>query len=770
MTDSFESIKAALADRYTIEHELGAGGMATVYLAHDMKHDRKVAVKVLRPELAAVLGAERFLNEIKVTAGLSHPNILPLFDSGKADSRTGGQSGRLPAEYLYYVMPHVEGETLRDRMNREKQLSIDNALKITEQVAGALEFAHRREVVHRDIKPENILFHEGTAMVADFGIALAVKTAGGERLTETGLSLGTPAYMSPEQVAGERELDGRSDIYSLACVLYEMLAGDPPFVATNPQAVLAKHVTDPAPPITTMRSSVPQPVAAAITMALGKAPADRYDSANAFSEALFADSGEDETETKSIVVIPFANRSPDAENEYFSDGLTEELIADLSKVHALRVISHNSAMQLKGTDKDTRTIGREVGVRYVLTGGVRKAGSSVRITAHLADARDDSEVWTGKYGGELADIFEMQENVSQAIVDALRVSLSPSEELQLGARFVADPRAYDCYLRARQDIFLASKEGIERAIRLLNDAIAIEGENPLLLAMIGWAYVLYLKFRWAEDEEWARKEVDRYLKKLQDVEPESPREHFVRGMIAFQRCEMRQAVDELARSFNGERNSPEVLNQLLNAYLIVGREKASLTPLIDHLFAIDPLTPLNITLCSAFDASEGRFQIALDGVSRAVEMDPSGLFVVWAHSYFLALDGQNDEAAEVAERLRQMAPDWPWTNQLCAVTAALLGDAPRARRFITEHLVATAAEDSHASLHLAEPYALLGDRDKAIAAIKNAVEHGFVHYPFFSKHNRFFESLHSDPEFIELMKEAKAEWEYFGSLPVPEVG
>jgi serine/threonine-protein kinase len=749
--------------------------MATVYLARDIKHERNVAVKVLRPELAAVLGTERFLNEIKITANLNHPNILPLLDSGVAGERPTAvppyrRTAQDPSAFLYYVMPHVEGETLRDRINREKQLPIEDALKITEQVAGALEYAHRRDVIHRDIKPENILFHEGVAMVADFGIALAVKTAGGERLTETGLSLGTPAYMSPEQIAGERELDGRSDVYSLACVLYEMLAGDPPFVASTPQAVIARHMTDPAPPIATVRQGVPAPVVKTTAKALSKAPADRFGSANEFAEALFAESGGDEAEVKSIVVIPFANRSPDAENEYFSDGLTEELIADLSKIGALRVIAHSSAMQLKGTNKDARTIGRDVGVRYVLTGGVRKAGSQVRITAHLADTMDDSEVWTGKYGGELNDIFEMQENVSQAIVDALQVSLSPAEEQKLGVRIVADPRAYDCYLRARQDILLASKEGFERAIRLLKDALAIEGDNPLLLAMSGYAYTLYLKFRWAEDEDGARKEADRYLKKLQDLEPESPREHFVRGMIAVQRCEVRQAVRELEQSFIGDCNSPEVLVNLLNAYVIVGRDKASVTPLIDHLFTIDPLTPWNITLCSAFDAFEGRIQIALEAAIRAVEIDPSALWGVWAHSYFLALDGQTEEAAEVAERLRQMAPDWPWTNQLCAVIAALRGDFKKARSFITEHLIATAEEDNHASLHLAEPYSLLGMRDEAIAAIRNAIRLGFVHYPFFSKHNPFFESLREDPEFIELMGLAKKEWEYFGSFPVPEVG
>jgi len=234
MADILERLKAALADRYRIERELGSGGMATVYLAHDVKHGRKVAVKVFRPELAAALGTERFFREIKVTANLNHPHILPLLDSGETD------------EFLYYVMPLVEGDSLRSRLNCERQLSVDEA-KITSQVARALSYAHSRDIVHRDTKPENILFQAGAVVVADLGIALSVDSAGGTRLTETGFSPGTPAYMSPEQVSGEHEIDGRSDIYSLACVLYEMLARDPPFVASSPRAVLAKHVTDPAP-------------------------------------------------------------------------------------------------------------------------------------------------------------------------------------------------------------------------------------------------------------------------------------------------------------------------------------------------------------------------------------------------------------------------------------------------------------------------------------------------------------------------------------------
>ncbi|MBL8979075.1 MAG: protein kinase [Gemmatimonadetes bacterium] len=281
-----ELLAAALADRYRIERELGAGGMATVYLAHDLKHDRQVAIKVLRPELAAVIGAERFLSEIKTTANLQHPHILPLFDSGVTDRRTDGPTGRLVESFLYYVMPFIEGEALRDRINREKQLPVADAVRIATEVAGALDYAHRHNVIHRDIKPENILLHDGRALVADFGIALAASKAGGTRMTETGMSLGTPTYMSPEQAMGEREITARSDVYALGCVLYEMLVGEPPFTGPTAQAIVAKVMTAEPAMLTQQRRTIPPGIEAAVLTALEKLPADRFATAAEFAAAL----------------------------------------------------------------------------------------------------------------------------------------------------------------------------------------------------------------------------------------------------------------------------------------------------------------------------------------------------------------------------------------------------------------------------------------------------------------------------------------------------
>ena len=274
MTDPITRLNAALEGRYRVEREIGEGGMATVYLAHDVRHNRNVALKVLKAELAAVVGAERFLAEIETTAKLTHPHILPLHDSGEADG------------FLFFVTPYIEGDTLRDKIDREKQLGVEEALKITEDVAEALDHAHRHGVVHRDIKPANILLTDGRPLVADFGIALAVAQAGGGRVTETGLSIGTPHYMSPEQATGDRDVDPRTDVYALGSVLYEMLVGDPPYSGSTAQAVLAKILTDPAPAPTKVRLSIPPNVDAAIRKALEKLPADRFKTAQEFARAL----------------------------------------------------------------------------------------------------------------------------------------------------------------------------------------------------------------------------------------------------------------------------------------------------------------------------------------------------------------------------------------------------------------------------------------------------------------------------------------------------
>ncbi len=485
MSDFLDRLKAALADRYAIEREIGAGGMATVYLAQDLKHDRKVAVKVLRPELAAAIGGERFLVEIKTTANLQHPHILPLFDSGEADG------------FLYYVMPYVEGESLRDRINREKQLPVEDALKIATEVAGALHSAHRHDVVHRDIKPENILLEEGHAVVADFGIARGISAAGGEKLTGTGLAVGTPAYMSPEQAAGTRDLDGRSDIYSLACVLYEMLAGQPPFLGATVESVVRQHFTADPPRVTAIRSVVPGELEAVICRALAKTPADRYATAAQLAAALTDStmtmsrhaSGVQASPTeKSIAVLPFTNMSVDTENEYFSDGITEEIITALANLKELRVVARTSAFSFKGKDEDVRVVGEKLNVSKILEGSVRKAGNRVRITAQLVNVTDGFHLWTETYDRELTDVFEIQDDIARAIVSALIPKLADREQEPLVKRHTENREAYHLYLKGRYCWNKRTEEGLRQSVEYLKQAVAEDPNFALALAGLADSY------------------------------------------------------------------------------------------------------------------------------------------------------------------------------------------------------------------------------------------------------------------------------------------
>src|SRR5688500_15722610 len=450
-----ERLRDALSQSYTIDRELGRGGMATVYLAQDAKHERLVALKVLHPDLAASLGPDRFLREIKLAARLNHPHILPLHDSGEVQG------------FLYYVMPYVEGESLRERLDRERQLSVDEAVHHGRAIASALDYAHRQGIVHRDIKQENVMLYEGEAMVMDFGIAKAVSAAGSETLTQTGMMIGTPAYVSPEQAAGETNLDGKSDQYSLACMLYEMLTGERPFAGATPQATMAKRFTEMPRPVRDVRSGGTESVEKAVTKAMSTDASGRYSTAAQFAQALASGSMVTPTDTatlphaaisaaKSVAVLPFTNMSADPENEYFTDGMAEEIINALTKIQSLRVISRTSSFVFKGKSEDIGEIGRKLKVSTVLEGSVRKMGNRLRIAAQLVNVADGSNLWSEKYDREIEDVFAIQDDISAAIVKALRVILTEGEKQQIAKARTEKVEAYDFYLRDRKSTRLNS--------------------------------------------------------------------------------------------------------------------------------------------------------------------------------------------------------------------------------------------------------------------------------------------------------------------------
>jgi serine/threonine protein kinase len=491
-TAMLDSVKSALESRYTIERELGRGGMATVYLAQDLRHGRSVAVKVLHPELASAVGSERFLREIKLAARLNHPHILPLFDSGEA----GG--------YLFYVMPYIEGESLRDRMNRQGQLSLEDTLGIGRAVASALDYAHRRQIVHRDIKPENIMLNEDMAMVMDFGIAKAVSLAGSDTITQTGMIVGTPAYVSPEQAAGDIDIDGRSDQYSLGCVVYEMLTGSRPFVGPTAQSVLTKRFTDPVPTLSAALEGVPDEIDQAVSKAMARDAAARFTTSGEFGRALVAPTVTTPTaipvpegvqSVKSMAVLPFTNMSADPENEYFTDGMAEEIINSLSKIKSLSVASRTSSFAYNGKTEDIREIGKKLEVSAVLEGSVRKMGNKIRISVQLINVANGYQLWSERYDREIEDVFAIQDEIAQNITKALRVVLSEDEKRAIEKMPTENVEAYDYYLRGRQFFHQHRRTSIEFARQMFTRAIEIDPEYALAHAGIAdCCSILYMYF------------------------------------------------------------------------------------------------------------------------------------------------------------------------------------------------------------------------------------------------------------------------------------
>jgi serine/threonine protein kinase/Tfp pilus assembly protein PilF len=547
MTDLADRLRAGLADRYRIERELGRGGMATVYLAEDLKHHRLVALKVLRPELTATLGPERFLREIDVASHLQHPHILPLFDSGQLGDGSG---------IFYYVMPFVEGESLRARIERERQLPLGDAIRLAIEVADALSAAHAQGVIHRDIKPENILLtgapHDESgsggqhAVVADFGIARAVSAAGGEKLTETGMALGTPQYMSPEQATASG-LDARADIYSLGCVLYEMLTGGPPFTGATAQAVLARHSVDPVPHVRTVRNAVPDAVERVVLRALAKVPADRYASAREFAKALaqaastrdivplvplriwrrsavlvglaligaggmwwstarlgrgWNDSGlsPEVAGQHRVAILPFANVSPDTADAYLARGISEEIASRLGDFPELRVASRSSVDRLERVSNgDLAAHARTLGFGYLVEGSVRRASARVRVSVRLVDAADGVRRWNQSYDRATTDLLALQDEIAQDVARAVAGHVI-SGAVPRRTATAPSPAAHDQLLRGNYYLEQRNPRALARALEAYAEASRLDSGFALAFAKLAHAHTLFLDWGWTYDE------------------------------------------------------------------------------------------------------------------------------------------------------------------------------------------------------------------------------------------------------------------------------
>ena len=705
----------ALADRYTVLRELGRGGMATVYLADDLRHGRQVAVKVLKAELGVLLGPDRFAREIRVAAGLNHPHILPLYDSGRLPG-TGDAAG-----LLFYVMPYVRGGSLRERLARERQLPVEEAVALVRQVAMALDHAHAHGLVHRDVKPENILLHEGEAMVTDFGIALAATTSSGERLTETGLLIGTPDYMSPEQATGERTLDARSDVYSLGCVLYELLAGVPPHAGTSARSTIARRLTEAPPRVRRLRPTVPAAIDEAIARALAVDPVERFASTAAFAEALAGRAAVARApRMPSVAVLPFHNLSADPENEFFADGITDDVIAQLSKIRSLRVIGRGSVMKFKARDQTLREIGETLDVATVLEGSVRRAGSRVRIVSQLIDADSDQHLWAETYDRELTDIFAIQSDVALQIATALEAELSQEERSRIRKEPTDDLEAYQLYLQGQHCIHRWTQEGLDQGLKHLEQAVARDPGYALAYAAMAKAYMdvgLGVVGSLGPDEAFARAKAA--TARALEIDPKLAEGHALLGHLKYA-CDFDWAAGEaeLRRAIELNPNSGEAYD--IYGLLLSAQERYDEAIEVQRrAYELDPLAHRMDIVTTLLRA--GRYDEAHQAVQRVLLVEPhlplAHATLGWVH----LLSGRPDEGIAALEKAVSISPESTLYLGQLGQAYARVGRPEQALQILRQ-LEEMSGPRYVSPYHLAYVHTGLGDHERALDWLERAYE------------------------------------------------
>jgi serine/threonine protein kinase/Flp pilus assembly protein TadD len=734
-----------IAKKYKIIEKLGEGGMGVVYKAKDTRLDRTVALKFLPPELTRDEEAKkRFIQEAKAAAALNHPHICTIYEIDQADDQT------------FISMEYIEGQSLKDKL-KSSPLNIDEAKNIALQVAEGLGEAHEKGIIHRDIKPANIMLSEkGKAKITDFGLA---KLSWGLDLTKPATIIGTVAYMSPEQAKGE-DINHRTDIWSLGAMLYEMIAGKRPFKNKQEQALIYAILNEEPESLASVRLDIPEYIALVVQRALEKDVNKRYQNIQEMVKNLKKTTPMTfPKEEKSIVVLPFKDVSPDKDNEYFSDGLTEEIISDLSLVHDLLVISRSSAMTFKGTNKKIKEIGKELNVQYVLEGSVRKAGNSLRITAQLIDARSDSHLWAEKYSGTLDDVFDIQEKVSLSIVDQLKLKLTPNESKKISERPVENVHAYDCYLQARRDIWIYTEDSMARAHQQLKNGLDLIGDNPLLYSGLGYLYLQYTVMGLRPRNECLNK-AEEYVKKIFELEPGSIHGHRLMGLIQFQQGNMQEVVKHMQKVLAFDPNDPDALHYLPHIYCIVGKTRIA-DPLIKRLVEIDPLTPMNHWGTAWLPLMEGHFVQALKVFKKMYQLDPKNPVFQYYYALIQAYNQNFEGAYSIIDQSVKDSLNNIMNSAMLFLKYALKGKKRDAINALTPEFTDVATNNEEASYWMAVCYALIDEKDKSLDWLENAVDRGFINYQFFNEYDPFLGKIRKEPRFKQLMDRVKYEAENF---------
>ena len=801
MGDVPPDLPCVLCGRYAIEHLLGRGGMASVYLARDRKHDRLVAVKVLSADTSRAVGAERFLREIAVVAQLTHPNILPLHDSGEAEGT------------LFYVMPFVEGETLRGRLQRERQLPLDDALRIACEVTSALDFAHRQKILHRDIKPENILLEDGHAIVADFGIACAVGGAADSRLTATGISLGTPAYMSPEQSSGDPFIDGRSDVYSLACVLYEMLAGEPPFSGPTAQSIINKRLSSSPPRIRVVRPSVPVSVEKLLLRALDPVPADRTPTARSFREALESCTTDDASlpsaaprrririgsramallllvglgwavrdrfasaqATTTLAILPLANASTDPEFAFLAEGLTDALIGDLGSVEGMRVVSRMSIMRYggmsgemgemsggmafmggasnpepaaaggvvaagMGAPKPLAVIAHDLSADVLLQGRLVRHGDSVSVTAFLKRSPSLALIWQSTFTRHVRELFRLQKDLASAIVAAIMRDRGSTATWSDSVP-AYDPAAHEAYLKA--SAFQAHWK-LPEAVKAFEQAVQLDPAHAQAQAGLARAYY-FLAFFGDVPPGIALSAMRRSATAALEKDSMLAEGYAQLALVKMlQDWDWDSAERLFKRALEISPGHAQIRHDYAHFLLGQGRPRESWEQ-TRQAMALDPVNPMLISCLGWHSLFDARFDEAIGFARTASTMMPDH----WAQvvlGWALLGEGKGDSAVAAFREARRLNRG-AFTLAALGHGLAMTGHTVEARQML-DSLLAQVEREYVSPYDIATVYAGLGEADGAFTWLRRAAEERSMFIVQMGWDSRFGR-IRRDPRFAEL--------------------